>query len=101
TGQPSLGIGLADLTPDVRQELNLPRSISGAVVAKVAPDKSAAAAGIQSGDVIVSVNDRPVHNARDVKTAIADAGKAGRKSVLLLVERDGNKTFVAVPFGAA
>jgi serine protease Do len=101
TGQPSLGIGLADLTPDVRQELNLPRSVSGAVVAKVNPDRSAAAAGIQSGDVIISVNDRPVHNARDVKTAIADAGKAGRKSVLLLVERDGNKTFVAVPFGAA
>ncbi|MGO7537739.1 DegQ family serine endoprotease [Rhizobium ruizarguesonis] len=101
SGQPSLGIGLADLTPDVRQQLNLPRSVNGAVVAKVNPDRSAAAAGIQSGDVIVSVNDRPVHNARDVKTAIADAGKAGRKSVLLLVERDGNKTFVAVPFGAA
>ena len=101
SGQPSLGIGLADLTPDVRQQLNLPRAVSGAVVASVDPDKSAAAAGIQSGDVIVSVNDRPVHNSRDVKTAIAEAGKAGRKSVLLLVERDGGKTFVAVPFGAA
>ncbi|EJT06717.1 DegQ family serine endoprotease [Rhizobium sp. CCGE 510] len=101
SGQPSLGIGLADLTPDMRQQLNLPRSISGAVVASVNPDKSAAAAGIQSGDVIVSVNDRPVHNTRDAKTAIAEAGNAGRKSVLLLVERDGNKTFVAVPFNAA
>ncbi|SCB60786.1 serine protease Do [Rhizobium aethiopicum] len=101
SGQPSLGIGLADLTPDVRQQLNLPRSVSGAVVASINPDKSAAAAGIQSGDVIVAVNDRPVHNARDVKAAIAEAGKAGRKSVLLLVERDGNKTFVAVPFAAA
>ncbi|MBB2687355.1 UNVERIFIED_ORG: serine protease Do [Rhizobium etli] len=101
SGQPSLGIGLADLTPDVRRQLDLPRSVSGAVVASVNPDKSAAAAGIQSGDVIVSVNDRPVHNARDVKAAIAEAGKAGRKSVLLLVERDGSKTFVAVPFAAA
>ncbi|MFS8145339.1 DegQ family serine endoprotease [Rhizobium sp. BR 249] len=101
TGQPSLGIGLADLTPDVRQQLDLPRSVSGAVVASVNPDKAAAAAGIQSGDVIVSVNDKPVHNARDVKAAVAEAGKAGRKSVLLLIERDGNKTFVAVPFAAA
>lgn len=100
-GQPSLGIGLADLTPDVRQQLNLPRGVNGAVVASVNPDKSAAAAGIQSGDVIVAVNDKPVRDARDVKTAIAEAGKAGRKSVLLLVERDGNKTFVAVPFTAA
>ncbi|RUM26238.1 DegQ family serine endoprotease [Rhizobium vallis] len=101
TGQPSLGIGLADLTPDLRQKLNLPHNTNGAVVASVNADKSAAAAGIQSGDVIVSVNDRPVHDARDVKTAVAEAGKAGRKSVLLLIERDGNKTFVAVPFAAA
>ncbi len=100
-GQPSLGIGLADLTPDVRQQLNLPHSVAGAVVANVNPDKSAAAAGIQPGDVIVSVNDKPVHDARDVKTAVADAGKSGRKSVLLLIERGGNKTFVAVPFAAA
>lgn len=100
-GQPSLGIGLADLTPDIREQLNLPRSVAGAVVANVNPDKSAAAAGIQPGDVIVSVNDKPVHDARDVKTAVADAGKSGRKSVLLLIERGGNKTFVAVPFTAA
>ncbi len=51
--------------------------------------------------MIVSVNDKPVHDARDVKTAVADAGKSGRKSVLLLIERGGNKTFVAVPFAAA
>lgn len=98
---PSIGVGLADLTPDVRQELSLPRSITGAVVASVNPDRSAAQAGIQTGDIIVSVNDRPVHNARDVKTAITDAVKSGRKSVLLLVERGGNKTFVAVPFKSA
>jgi serine protease Do len=95
---PSIGVGLADLTPDTRQELNLPDGVSGAVVASVNPDKPAAAAGIRTGDVIVSVNDKPVHGARDVKTAVSDAARSGRKSVLLLIERDGNKTFVAVPF---
>ncbi|MET3857028.1 MULTISPECIES: DegQ family serine endoprotease [unclassified Rhizobium] len=98
---PSIGVGLADLTPDARQELNLPRSINGAVVASVNPDKPAAAAGIQTGDVIVSVNDKPVHDASDAKAAVASAAKSGRKSVLLLIERGGNKTFVAVPFSAA
>ena len=99
--QPSIGIGLADLTPDVREQLELPKSVSGAVVASVNPDKTAAAAGIQAGDVIVSVNDKPVHDAREVKNAVAEAGTSGRKSVLLLIERAGNKTFVAVPFSAA
>ncbi|MDE1993283.1 MAG: PDZ domain-containing protein, partial [Rhizobiaceae bacterium] len=99
--QPSLGIGLADLTPDVRQQLDLPHGVNGAVVASVNPDKTAAAAGIQTGDIIVSVNDKPVRDAHEVQSAVADASKAGRKSVLLLIERAGNKTFVAVPFAAA
>ncbi|WFU12612.1 DegQ family serine endoprotease (plasmid) [Rhizobium sp. CB3090] len=101
SNQPSIGVGLANLTPDLREQLNLPRNAEGAVVASVNPDKPAAAAGIQTGDIIVSVNDRPVHDAHDVQNAVAEAGKAGRKSVLLLIERGGDKTFVAVPFSAA
>ncbi|MBB5574325.1 DegQ family serine endoprotease [Rhizobium paranaense] len=101
SNQPSIGVGLANLTPDVKQQLNLPQNVEGAVVASVNPDKPAAAAGIQQGDIIVSVNDKAVHNAHEVQSAVAEAGKAGRKSVLLLIQRDGNKTFVAVPFAAA
>lgn len=101
SNQPSIGVGLANLTPDVRQQLNLPRGVEGAVVANVNPDKPAAAAGIQTGDIIVSVNDQPVRNAHEVQTAVAQASKEGRKSVLLLIERGGDKTFVAVPFSAA
>jgi serine protease Do len=99
--QPSIGVGLANLTPDLRQQLNLPDDAEGAVVASVNPDKTAAAAGIQTGDIIVSVNDQAVRDAHDVQTAVAKAGKSGRKSVLLLIERGGDKTFVAVPFSAA
>jgi serine protease Do len=99
--QPSIGIGLADLTPDARQSLNLPTGATGAIVASVNPDKPAAASGIQPGDIIVSVNQQPTRSAKDVQTAVAAAGKSGRKSVLLLVERAGTKTFVAVPFAAA
>ena len=79
---------------------NLPDNVTGAVVAKVNPDKPAAAAGIQTGDIIVSVNDKAVLGASDVKTAIANAVKSGRKSVLLLIERGDQKTFIAVPFAA-
>jgi len=98
---PSIGVALADLTPDARSELKLPKGINGALIAKVNPDKTAAAAGIQTGDVIVSVNDRTVRDAREAKAAVAEAAKSGRKSVLLLIERGGNTTFVAVPFAAA
>lgn len=98
---PSIGIGLGDLDSDARQALNLPSNEHGAVVESVNPDKTAAAAGIQTGDVIVAVNQKPVANAREARNAVVEAAKAGRKSVLLLVERSGGQTFIAVPFGNA
>ncbi|BCG98494.1 DegQ family serine endoprotease [Mesorhizobium loti] len=95
---PAIGLGLMDITPDIRQEMNLADNEHGAVVARVNPDKAAAAAGIQPGDVIVAVNQAPVKSARQVTQAIAQASKSGRKSVLLLIERDGSQIYVAVPF---
>ncbi|TPM39957.1 DegQ family serine endoprotease [Mesorhizobium sp. B2-3-4] len=102
TGQgaraPTIGLGLMDITPDIRQQMNLADNERGAVVATVNPDKAAAGAGIQPGDIIVAVNQASVKSARQVTQAIAQASKSGRKSVLLLVERDGNQIYVAVPF---
>jgi len=97
---PSLGLGLTDLTPDVREELNLSASQRGALVERVNPDKAASAAGIQPGDVIVAVDQSPVRNAKQANQAIAEAGKSGKKSVLLLVDRGDAQIFVAVPFAA-
>ncbi|WP_160008546.1 DegQ family serine endoprotease [Rhizobium sp. 18055] len=98
---PKIGVGLADLTPDIRERLGLSQKVEGAVVANVAPDKPAAKAGLQTGDIILSVNDKTVRDANEAKNAVADAAKTEKKSVLLLVQRGGNKTFVAVPFAAA
>lgn len=95
---PALGLGLMDITPDVRQELNLADNQQGAVVARVNPDKAASASGIQAGDITVAVNQASVKNARQVTQAIAQAARSGHKSVLLLVERDGGQIYVAVPF---
>lgn len=97
---PSLGLGLTDLTPDIREELNLAANQRGAVVERVNPDKAASNAGLQPGDVIVAVDQSPVRNARQANQAIAEAGKSGRKSVLLLVDRGDAQIFFAVPFAA-
>jgi serine protease Do len=97
---PSLGLGLTDLTPDIRDQLNLTDNQRGAVVERVNPDKEASAAGIQPGDVIVGVDQTPVKNARQANQAIAEAAKSGKKSVLLLVDRGDAQIFVAVPFAA-
>lgn len=82
----------------MRQALNLPAKEKGTVIASVAPGKPAADAGLQEGDTIVSVNQHAVNSANEAKTAVADAGKAGRKAVLLLIQRGDNQSFVTVPF---
>ena len=99
-GVPTIGVRLGDLTADMRQSLGLPKNETGAVVEGVNPDKPAADAGLQPGDIILSVNQKPVGSAREAKTAVAEAGKAGRKAVLLLVQRQDEQSFVTVPFAA-
>jgi S1-C subfamily serine protease len=46
-----MGVGLADITPEVAKELGL-ESLNGALVLQVGPDTPAAKAGIKPGDVV-------------------------------------------------
>lgn len=98
---PALGLGLTDITPRVRKAMNLPDAERGALVESVSPEKAAAAAGIQAGDVIISVNNAPVKSANEASRAVSQANKSGRKTVLLLIQRGEDQTFIAVPLAHA
>ncbi|QDC02174.1 DegQ family serine endoprotease [Mesorhizobium sp. 8] len=97
----ALGIGFAGLTPTMRDRFGIDPSVEGVIVTRVANDKPAADSGIQRGDIIVSINQQPVTSAGDAMKALKTAEKAGRKSVLLQVERGDTEMFVGVPFGNA
>jgi serine protease Do len=90
-GKTHWGVGLSDLTPDVRQQLQAPGDIHGAVIEQVQPGSSADNAGLQRGDVIVQVNRHDVQSASDVKQALASVPKG--KDALLLVWSNGGNTF--------
>jgi len=90
-GKMHWGVGLSDLTPDVRQQLQAPSEIHGAVIEQVQPGSSADNAGLQRGDVIVQVNRRDVQSASDVKQALASVPKG--KDALLLIWSNGGNTF--------
>jgi serine protease Do len=70
---------------------------NGLVVTAVDPDGDAAERGIQAGDVIVAVNSREVKSAADIEKAVSEASTAGRKAVLLQVQREDTNRFVALP----
>ena len=55
-----LGLAVGDLTPDMRQQLNIPSHVKGAAMQSVRPASPAEDAGLQPGDVIQEVNRKPV-----------------------------------------
>jgi len=70
---------------------------SGLVVTDVEVGSTAEQRGLAAGDVIVAVNSQEVKSADDVTKAMKEAGDAGRKAILMQVERDDNSRFVALP----
>ena len=90
-GKGRWGLGLADLTPGLRQQIQAPQSVEGAVVENVRPGSPADYAQLQQGDVIISVDRKPVHSAADVAQALSSV-PAGQDA-LLLVWSDGGTTF--------
>jgi serine protease Do len=91
-GKPRWGIGLEDLTPEIRQQVNAPNEVHGAVIEKVLPGSSADDAGLQQGDVITEVNRHPVHSAADVQSALASVPK-GQDALVLVWSPNGGSTF--------
>jgi serine protease Do len=96
SGKPRWGVGLQDLTPDARQELQAPSDIRGAIVTNVDPGSSAENAGIQRGDVIVEVNRKPMQSASDVKDALNNVPK-GQDALVLVWSQGGNTYRVLHP----
>ncbi len=95
----ALGMGLASVNTETRRLYNLDDNAHGVVVTKVDPDSDAADKGIQPGDILLSVGNRKVSTPKDVQETLAAAHKAGRKSILLLVDGSGGQHFVALKFG--
>jgi Do/DeqQ family serine protease len=81
-----LGIRLQDLTPDIASSLGIERS-DGVLVAQVAPGSSAAAAGLESGDLIIAVDGTPLHTVAEMHKKIDFAHLGDRMTLTIL--RDG------------
>jgi serine protease Do len=90
-----LGLAVAELTPDVRQQLHIPSQVQGGVaVQSVRPASPAEDAGLAPGDVIMEVDRKPVTSAQQFVDE-AHAVEAG-KDLLLLVWSQGGASYRVV-----
>jgi len=64
-----LGIAIQDLTPDLAETLNVTGD-QGAVIAQVEQGSAADRAGLRSGDLVVSVDGKPIHSGTDLRNRI-------------------------------
>jgi serine protease Do len=85
----AFGLALQKLTPEKRQQFNLD-SKQGLLIFDVAQGSEAERVGLQPGDLIIAVNNKPVGDVTSFKSQVKQSGAR----VLLRVERAGQYFFV-------
>ena len=83
-----IGVGIQDLTADLRSALDIDAP-SGALVRQVEEDSPADRAGIEVGDVIIAFNNEPITDSRDIRNAVGFVERGTRQEITYL--RDGRR----------
>ncbi len=89
-----LGLTVADLSPDVRQQLHVPEQVHGAAIEQVRPGSAADDAGLTAGDVILEVDRHPVTDADNFVSQVHAVPQ--NKDILLLVWSNGGASYRVV-----
>ncbi|MBP1805635.1 serine protease Do [Rubellimicrobium aerolatum] len=98
-----LGLTLSQQTPELHERFDIPGNldIEGLIVTEVDPASDAAEKGIEPGDIITEAGQQPIVTTDDFTAVVEAAEEAGRRSVLLLVQRAGEPRFVALSIEGA
>ena len=91
-----LGLTVVPMDEKVAKDLKLPAGSTGLAVTHVDPASEASGKGVMPGDVIVEAGQQKVVKLSDLEDRLTEAKDAGRKSILLLVRRQGDPRFVAL-----
>ncbi len=92
-----LGVGIQNLDPELAKALSLP-SPDGVLISDVSANGPAEKAGLQRGDVVLSINGQRVQTTGQLRNAVASAGVGTTIKIELL--RDGKKRTLDVKLGA-
>jgi serine protease Do len=90
------GMRFAPLTDRLRRELHVARGVQGVVVTSVENGSAADEVGLADGDVIVSINQQPVHTPEEAAAKLRDAAHSAKKTALLLLNRHGVTQYVGI-----
>ena len=87
------GLSVQNLTADLAKKLGHTTS-QGVLIADVAPGSAAAKAGLRKGDLILEVENQPIHNVAEFKSAVEKV--EGEAKILLLIKHEGQARYITV-----
>jgi len=93
----ALGMTLSSLNPAMRSRLHLGHDATGAIITHVETGSAADDIGLEGGDVIERIDGQAIRGPDDAKALFATAEKTPAKPILLLVDRHGAESFIALP----
>lgn len=102
---PFLGIQMATLTPELKQNINTSNEVpfqveddNGVLIIEVMPNSPAAKAGLRAGDVVLKAGDREINKSEEVQEVVE--GTAIGSDLPLEVRRNGETVSITVQPGA-
>ena len=96
-GEVLAGVAVTDITSQWREQFNIPSDVEGALVRDVEADSPASEAGLQPGDVILSINREKVSSAQE---AVELTQRIDANRVLLRVWSRGAYKILVVKSGS-
>lgn len=93
----ALGLALSPLNDELRTQYSVKEGTEGVIITDIDPASEAASRGVRLGDVIKKVGRQTISTVDEIDAAVKQALKDDKSSLLLLIEREGQVLFVAIP----
>jgi len=91
-----LGIMIQDITPELAESFGITET-TGVIVADVVPDSPAEKAGLKRGDIVKTLNGKPIENAHMLSRSVAAMGPESSAAIGVL--REGKTKDIKVSIG--
>jgi serine protease Do len=91
-----LGILLSNITDDMRSKFGIPEDVNGVLVVNVKSETDASEKGILPGDIIIEISQNKVFTPDDVSMRVLEEINAERDFALMLINRKGILSYIAV-----
>ena len=91
-----MGLKLSQITPDLAEKYQLDYDTQGLLIVDVAPDSDAEKKGLKKGNLILSIDKKPIIDIADVQNSLQEAELADYRPLLLQIKAEDQLHFVAL-----